>query len=49
MWAKIKTGLGITVAVLMLSSVTVFHPKWITDNILMKLLRWPRLSATINR
>ncbi len=41
MWAKIKTGIGITIAVLMLSSVTIFHPKWITDNILMKLISLP--------
>ena len=41
MWAKIKTGVGITIAVLMLSSVTIFHPKWITDNILMKLISLP--------
>ncbi len=41
MWSKIKTGIGITIAVLMLSSVTIFHPKDITENILMKLISLP--------
>ncbi|SVC45236.1 uncharacterized protein METZ01_LOCUS298090, partial [marine metagenome] len=38
MWPKIKAAVGITVAALMLASVTVVHPKWVTDNILMKLI-----------
>ena len=41
MWSKIKTGIGITIALLMLSSVTIFHPKDITENILMKLISLP--------
>ncbi|MYJ00693.1 MAG: hypothetical protein F4104_14060, partial [Gemmatimonadetes bacterium] len=41
MWSKIKTGIGITIAVLMLSSVTIFHPEDITENILMKLISLP--------
>ncbi|MBI4553627.1 MAG: M28 family peptidase [Candidatus Latescibacteria bacterium] len=41
MWSKIKTGIGLLVAALMLSSVTIFHPKWITDHILMKLITLP--------
>lgn len=41
MWSKIKTGIGIAIAVLMLSSVTIFHPKDITENILMKLISLP--------
>ena len=41
MWSKIKTGVGITIAVLMLSSVTIFHPKDITENVLMKFISLP--------
>lgn len=41
MWSKIKAGIGITIAVLMLSSVTIFHPRDITENILMKLISLP--------
>ena len=41
MWPKIKATVGITVAALMLASVTVVHPKWVTDNILMKLISLP--------
>lgn len=46
MWSKIKTVIGITVAVLMLSSVTIFHPKDITDNILMKFITLPEKVET---
>lgn len=45
MWEKIKTGTGILIAALMLSSVTIFHPKDITDHILMKLISLPESTA----
>lgn len=41
MWAKIKTIIGFVVAGLMLASVTIVDPKWVTDNILMKLITLP--------
>jgi len=46
MWAKVKSGIGIGIAVLMLSSVTIFHPKDITDNILMKFITLPETVET---
>ena len=45
MWPKIKAAIGITVAALMLASVTIVHPKWVTDNILMKLISLPEPVA----